>query len=87
MPLDTGATAVATDTGLVPLTLVVAGPAGNKDGRSVFTGRIHPKQIYQRIGSLNVETSSVLKYLEYSNDRPGHHPPISREVREEQPTD
>ena len=36
---------------------------------------------------IKCEDSSVLKYLEYSNDRPGHHPPISREVREEQQTD
>ena len=34
----------------------VAGTAGNKGGRSVFTEQAHSKQIYQRIGSLNVKT-------------------------------
>jgi hypothetical protein len=38
-----------------PITFV-AGTAGTKGGRSVVTEQAHSKQIYQRIGSLNVKT-------------------------------
>ena len=49
-----------------PISGRVAGTAGNKGGRSVFTAQIHSKQIYQRIGSLNVKIvrySSTLSTL------------------------
>jgi hypothetical protein len=48
-----------------PITFV-AGTVGNKGGRSVFTEQIRSKQIYQRIGSLNLKTvrySSTLSTL------------------------